>query len=508
MLQVMSLSRDVSPGAKRKSAVVLIVDDEESIIWALRKVVESMGLEAVPAPSAERALELARSRPPDVILLDVKLPGMDGIRALEEFRHVAPLSKVVIMTAHGTLDTAVRSLKLGAVEYLPKPLDVGQIKGVIENALREPPISASIEKLRKEVLAPAGIVGRSAVMQALFKQVAAVADSDSGVLLIGESGTGKELIARAIHYNSARASAPFEAINCASIPEALLESELYGHEKGAFTGAEREKLGKLEIADEGTVFLDEVGDLPPSAQVKLLRFLEDRKLCHVGGNDPVSVDVRIISATNQDLDQRIREGRFREDLYFRINVVRIVVPPLRERKDDVPLLVAHYLNHDHGAGITEEALDLLLAYSWPGNVRELRNAVERGVVLARSGVVRVEHLPNQVRAPVVSEGADLEARIRKVVEQLVGEAPPGDIFRWVEARWEKALFQRILDMTHGNQLKASELMGITRTTVKRKLDLHGFRTPRGGETDEEGDQHPPGGALDSPSGSSGASPGE
>jgi DNA-binding NtrC family response regulator len=470
----MTPPRDAASPEGKRSAVVLIVDDEESIVWSLRKVVESMGLEVVSAPSAERALEMAKDRAPQIILLDVKLPGMDGLRALEEFGRLAPAAKIIVMTAHGTLDTAVRSLKLGALEYLPKPFDVEHVRGLIELALRDAPANREVEKLRREVAAPAGIVGRSLPMQALFRQVAAVAASDSSVLILGESGTGKELVARAIHYNSPRANGPFEAINCASIPEMLLESELYGHERGAFTGAEREKLGKLEIAHRGSVLLDEVGDLPPSAQVKLLRFLEDRTLCHVGGNAPVTVDVRILSATNQNLDARIREGRFREDLYFRLNVVTIAVPPLRERKEDIPLLVAHFLNHEEGTGIADEALALLEAYSWPGNVRELRNVIERGVVLARKGNLREEHLPQSVRVPVVPLEADVDAGVRKLVERLVAEASKGDIFKQVESRWEKALLRHVLEMTQGNQLKASELLGVTRTTIKRKMDMYGL----------------------------------
>lgn len=474
MLQAMIPTRSSSAGPGKRSATVLIVDDEDSIVWSLRRVVESMGLQVLSAPSAEQALQTAGKVTPDVILLDVKLPGMNGISALEELKRLAPMAKVIIMTAHGSLDTAVKALRLGALEYLPKPFDVGQVRHALEMALRVAPANVQVQQLRKEVATPSGIVGRSPAMQDLFKQVAAVASSETGVLLIGESGTGKEMIARAIHGNSSRASGPFEAINCASIPEALLESELYGHERGAFTGAEREKLGKLEIAHGGTVLLDEVGDLPASAQVKLLRFLEERQLCHVGGHQQIAVDVRVVAATNQDLDARIREGRFREDLYFRLNVVRIVVPPLRDRKEDIPLLVAHYLNHEEGAGITDEAMAMLADYAWPGNVRELRNAIERGVVLARKGVLRPEHLPDSLRAPAASSETDVESGIRKLVDRLVAEGPAGDVFRQVEARWEKALFRRVLDMTNGNQVKASELLGITRTTVKRKIDLHGL----------------------------------
>jgi len=457
-----------------KAGTVLVVDDEESIVWVLRKAVESLGLQVVTASTAERALEAARTRTPDVILLDVKLPGMDGLKALEEFKRVAPYAKVVVMTAHGSLDTAVRALKLGALEYLPKPFELAQVKMLVETALRDIPADASIQALRKGGPAPGGIVGRSPAMQELFRKIAAVSASDTSVLLIGESGTGKELLARAIHHNSARANGPFEAINCAAIPETLLESELYGHDRGAFTGAEREKLGKLEIAHGGTVFLDEVGDLPPPAQVKLLRFLEERRLVHVGGTRQVPVDVRIISATNQDLEARIAEGRYREDLHFRLNVVKIVVPPLRERREDIPLLVAHYLDHERGLGITAEALGILKGYPWPGNVRELRNTIERGVVLARRGVLKAEHLPESVRTPAAGVETDVDAGIRRLVDRLVAQASPGDVFRQVESRWEKALLRRILELTRGNQLKASELLGITRTTVKRKMDLHGL----------------------------------
>jgi DNA-binding NtrC family response regulator len=471
MLLAMTPPPDI-PAVKKGS--VLVVDDEEAIVWALQKVVESMGLQVASASSAERALEASRTRPPDVILMDVKLPGMDGLKAVEEFKRVAPSAKVIVMTAHGSLETAVKALKLGALEYLPKPFDLAQVKVLLEAALRDVPGDASIQSLRRKGPAPGGIVGRSPAMQELFKQVAAVAASDTSVLLIGESGTGKELISRAIHHNSGRASGPFEAINCASIPETLLESELYGHERGAFTGAEREKLGKLEIAHGGTVFLDEVGDLPLAAQVKLLRFIEDRKLCHVGGTQMVPVDVRIVSATNQDLETKIAEGLFREDLYFRLNVVKIVVPPLRERKDDLPLLVAHYLDHEQAAGITTSALDVLKVHSWPGNVRELRNTIERGVVLARRGIVKPEHLPESVRSPVLTAETDVDAGIRRLVDRLVSEAVRGDVFRQVESRWEKALLRRILDLTKGNQLKAAEMLGITRTTVKRKMDLYGL----------------------------------
>jgi len=327
-----------------------------------------------------------------------------------------------------------------------------------------------VEKLRGRGAAAGAIVGTSAGMQEVFKKIAAVAASDANVLLVGESGTGKELLARAVHHNGARAQGPFEAINCGSIPETLLESELYGHEKGAFTGAVRRKPGKFEVASGGTAFLDEIAEMPLLSQVKLLRFLEDRRFERVGGTENVQVDVRIVAATNRNLEERVREGRFREDLYFRLNVVKIEIPPLRERREDIPLLVAHALDLARGPGVTEETLEILKAHSWPGNVRELRNAIERGVVLAHGAPVRPEHLPESVRSPRPLGESDVEARVRELVEKLVQQAPSGDLFRAVEGRWEKALLRRVLEITEGNQVKASELLGINRATLRKKMD--------------------------------------
>ncbi|HYF00723.1 MAG TPA: sigma-54 dependent transcriptional regulator, partial [Planctomycetota bacterium] len=407
-------------------AKVLVVDDEESIVWAFRQLVEGMGHAFLSSPTAERAVEIARAEQPELVFMDVKLPGMDGLSALEEVRRVAARAKFVVVTAHGTLETAVRAVRLGAVEYLPKPVDLDRARALIRAALEGPRVSREVEKLRGAAAVTGGIVGRSAAMQAVFKQVAAVAASDATVLLVGESGTGKELLARAVHYNSARASGPFEAINCGSIPETLLESELYGHERGAFTGAVRRKPGKFEVADGGTAFLDEIGELPLPAQVKLLRFLEERRIERVGGTEGVDVDVRIVAATNRNLEERVRDGRFREDLYFRLNVVKIDVPPLRDRREDIPLLTAHYLDLARGQGVLEEALELLKAHPWPGNVRELRNALERGVVLAHGGPIGVEHLPETIRLPRPVGESEVDARIREAVDALLAGQKGGD----------------------------------------------------------------------------------
>ncbi len=452
---------------------ILVVDDEESIIWAFRQFIEGLGHEFLPAATAERGIEIARARQPDLVIMDVKLPGMDGLTAIEEVRRVAPRARFIVITAHGSLDTAVRAVKLGAAEYLPKPVDLEKARALIRNALKGVAVDREVEALRKtEGLG--GIVGKTPPMQEVFKKIAAVAGSDASVLLIGESGTGKELVARAIHYHGARASGPFEAINCASIPETLLESELYGHEKGAFTGALRQKPGKFEVASGGTAFLDEVGEIPLSAQVKLLRFLEERRCERVGGTESLAVDVRIVSATNQNLEERVRDGRFREDLYFRLNVVRIEVPPLRDRREDIPLLVAFFLDQARGAGITHDAMEFLKSHSWPGNVRELRNAIERGAVLAHGGPIRPEHLPETILSPRPPGETGLEARVRELVERMAAEGPKGGLFRRVEALWEKALLRRALEITGGNQVKASELLGINRMTLRKKMELYGL----------------------------------
>jgi len=454
-------------------AKVLVVDDEESIIWIFRKLIESLGHACLAAPTAEKGIEIARAEQPELIFMDVKLPGMDGLTALEEVRRVAPRSKYVVITAHGSLDTAVRAMKLGAVEHLSKPVELEEARALIQGALKGAGVSREVEALRKAG-GLSGIVGKSPVMQEVFKKIAAVAGSDATVLLTGESGTGKELLARAVHYNSARSSGPFEAINCASIPETLLESELFGHEKGAFTGAVRQKPGKFEVAGGGTVFLDEVGEISLAAQVKLLRFLEGRKFERVGGTESIAVDIRIVSATNQNLEERVREGRFREDLYFRLNVVRIDIPPLRDRREDIPLLVAYFLDLARGAGLTTDALELMKNHSWPGTVRELRNAIERGVVLARGTPVRPEHLPETVTSPRPVGETDLDARIRDLVEKLVAQGQAGELYRHVEARWEKALLRRVLEQTGSNQVKAAEILGINRMTLRKKMEQHGL----------------------------------
>jgi nitrogen regulation protein NR(I) len=449
---------------------VLVVDDEQSITWAFEKFLTSLGHSVRSAATAEQGLEIARRDPPDLIILDIRLPGMDGLAALEEIRKINPGARVIVITAHGTLETAVRAVKLGAVDYLAKPVDLVKARRLIESALSGPPASKEVERLRGG--APfGGLVGRTPAMQEVFRKVAAVCESDVTVLFTGESGTGKELLARALHASGRRSSGPFEPVNCAAIPETLLESELFGHEKGAFTGAHRQKKGKCEIADGGSLFLDEIGDIPAPTQVKLLRFLEDKTFSRVGGTDRVTVDARILSATNSDLEARVASGAFREDLFFRLNVVRIDIPPLRDRRDDIPVLVAHFLQQWGAEGISQEALETLKNYAWPGNVRELRNALERGTVLSRKRTILPEHLPEPVLHPRAPGASNTDGRVAEIVDEIAlsPTAPRTGLYRLVEEKWERALLRRALEMTGGNQVRAARLLGINRLTLRKKM---------------------------------------
>jgi DNA-binding NtrC family response regulator len=428
--------------------------------------------EMLTAASGNQALEVIAHEPLDVVLLDILMPGLDGIEVLERIKQRAPTPQVIMLTATKTVKTAVTAMKLGAFDYVTKPFDVDELLLIVERAVQSTALVREVEALRAEVGVRFGfenIVGSAAKMQAALRTVSMVAPLKTTVLITGESGTGKELIAKAIHYHSPRAQRPLITLNCAAIPENLLESELFGHERGAFTDAYAKKLGQFELADQGTLFLDEIGEMPPSTQAKILRVLEQGEFNRIGGEQPLRVDVRVIAATNRDLHQGMRDGTFRSDLYYRLNVVSIHLPPLRERRDDVVTLMHHFLKAKATElGIREktfnnEALDLLLQYSWPGNVRELENVIERALVLSHGEIMTADDLPqylatsNGTAHPAQQSVLRGETKLNEAVDQF-----------------EQELIRRALAQTQNNQTRAAELLGTTRRILKYKMDKLGI----------------------------------
>lgn len=463
---------------------ILIIDDEEGVCWALQQHLTGLGFEVQTAASAEKGFDILDSFHPNVVVMDIRLPGMDGLSALQKIKSQTQDIPVIIITAHGTMQTAVDAVKRGAYEYLIKPLDLDHSEIVIRRAMEACHLNKEIRRLREE-LASRGdgvsfMVGNSPAMQEAYKRIGAVSRSNSSVLITGESGTGKELAARAIHMNSTRKSGPFIAVNCASLPETLLENELYGHEKGAFTGAVARQKGKFELADKGTLFLDEISEISPSTQVKLLRFLESHTFERLGNPEPLSVDIRIIAATNRSLEELISDGSFREDLYYRLKVVSIEMPPLRMRKDDIPLLVAHFMNilSSGTTEISNNALKAIMDYSWPGNIRELRNAVEHAIVLARGNTILPEHLPESV-SNGITQSIGMSNRpediIRQIVKDILGNnSDATGIHEDILSRFDKPLIKEVLRITGGNQVKAAEILGIHRTTLRKKISTYGL----------------------------------
>ena len=453
---------------------VLIVDDEPGVRESLRMVLKS-DYEAVAVGSAPEALEALAASATDVVLLDIVMPGIDGMQLLEELRGRWPTLPVIMLTATKTVKTAVQAMKLGAFHYITKPFDVEDLRAHLDKATEQAALVREVEELRSEVgrrYQIENIVGRSARMQEVFKTVITVAPLKTTVLITGESGTGKELIAKAIHYQSPRARRPLVTLNCAAIPETLLESELFGHEKGSFTDAHTRKLGQFELAHEGTLFLDEIGEMGPSTQAKLLRVLEHGEFLRVGGTKPVNVDVRIIAATNRDLALGMKEGTFRADLYYRLNVVTVHLPALRERRDDLLLLVRHFTQvKSRDMNIPEksfrsEAIDTLVRYHWPGNVRELENLIERLLVLSEGQTIGADDLPDQVRRSEQDPGSIKEQVLqgRKSLGTAVDE-------------FEREIIMEALGQTDFNQTRAAEMLGTTRRILKYRMDKLGIQGP-------------------------------
>jgi DNA-binding NtrC family response regulator len=463
---------------------LLIVDDEQSICWGLSKLAEQLGYSAATAASAEQGIATAGKSRPDVIMLDVRLPGMDGLAAMQHFQKAAPAAPIVVMTAYGELSTAVAAVRNGAFDYLTKPFDLALAQRVIENALKHSarPVDDAVRTPPKT---PAGlIVGASPPMQEVFKRIALVAPSEACVHVRGESGTGKELAARAIHRYSRRAAGPFVAVNMASLSPTLAESELFGHVRGAFTGAEQSRKGLLEQAGGGTIFLDEVADIPVALQAKLLRVLEFGEIVPVGGDRAVQSDFRLISATHQNLQERVAEGAFRHDLYFRLITFEIEMPPLRQRTDDIGPLAEHFLDMlaDRNPGprpaISPEALAELRRRDWFGNVRELRNAIEHAMILARGGIISPEHLPPPVLPAGLAHSGQDEAiamLIRGWAQaQLEGRAEVQDLYERFLRLVEPPLLKAALQHSGGQCLAASRRLGLHRTTLRKKLDELGI----------------------------------
>ena len=440
----------------------------------------------VAVKDGDSALRAFESEPFDVVFLDVRMPGVDGLTALARLRQMRADACVIVMTAHGTMDTAIQAMQRGAYDYLAKPFDLDEVLLLAERALAARRLTQEVTRLKsglQEVWEFGAIIGRHPRMQDVYKTIGRVAGSDVTVLLRGESGTGKELVASAIHNYSRRAGGPFVAVSCAAIPATLLESEMFGHERGAFTDAKERRLGKLELAHGGTLYLDEIGDMPLELQTKLLRALQERTIERLGGQDSIRVDVRVLAATNRDLEALMKEGRFREDLYYRLNVVAVSLPSLRERRRDIPLLVEHFLAKYAAElgerGVAPEALDRLVGYDWPGNVRELENVIQRAMVMATSGVILPEHLPIGPVSAAASVAAD--APLEEIVERKLTECVRGlrehasaNLYDLMIGLVEKPLLRAVLRETGGNQVRAAQILGINRNTLRKKLVEHGI----------------------------------
>ncbi len=468
---------------------LLLVEDDASLADGLRRVLAAEGHEVVVEANGERGLELAETGRFDVVVTDLKLPGLSGLELVRRLHAIRPRLPVLLMTAHGTTETAIEATKLGAYDYLLKPFEMDELIALVAQAVASARLMTEPVALGGEAAAREAIVGQSRVMQELYKEIGRVAARPVNVLIRGETGTGKELVARALYQHSDRAPGPFVAVNCAAIPETLLESELFGHERGTFTGADARRIGRFEQANGGTLFLDEIGDLGLSTQAKLLRVLQERTLQRLGGREVIPVDVRVLAATHRDLEGAIQERRFREDLYFRLSVVVIHLPALRQRAEDVPLLVHYFLRRYGGElrlgtpGITAEAIELLQRQAWPGNVRELENIVRQAMLLARGYAVSPEHVREALARgpqPAVTGTPSLTTWLA----ELVAEAQAGRLEHIhghaIEAV-ERALLAEAIRQAGGNQARAARWLGISRLTLREKLARFGLRPAEGGD---------------------------
>jgi two-component system nitrogen regulation response regulator GlnG len=467
-------------------ASLLVIDDEPNVLYALQKGLGSETFHVHTALTGREGLDLVRRKHPDAVILDVRLTDMSGLEAFDEIRRLDPRLPVIVITAHGTTETAIEATKRGAFEYLLKPLDLLQLRELTDRAVnlsRLRHVPAVFEEIDQPGSAVDRIVGKSPAMQEVYKAIGRVASQDMTVLLVGESGTGKELVARAIYHHGNLSQGPFLTINCAAIPESLLESELFGHERGAFTGADRQRIGKFEQAHGGTIFLDEIGDMSPSTQAKVLRLLQEQRFERLGGNETIQTQVRVIAATNQNLEELARQGRFRADLFYRLQGFTIRLPGLRERLEDLPLLVDHFVKRfnrnlgKHIQAVPPQTIDLLARHPWPGNVRELENVIKYGLVLATGDVLSPDWLPGYLREePPLPSAREMEAGtldLASLVARLL-RAGECDVYRQVGAEVDRIVLHVVLTHVKGNQVQASELLGISRTTLRAKLRALGM----------------------------------
>jgi two-component system nitrogen regulation response regulator GlnG len=472
---------------------LLLIDDEADVQYSFRRIFDQPDIELTTADSGEEGLKLIARLKPDLVIMDVRMGGISGLETLRRLRQIDARQMVIMMTAYGTTQTAIEAMKLGAYDYLLKPFDVPRLKQIVLNALkaaRDMRRVVSYQPLLESEDYDLGIIGRSEGMQAVFKIIGQLAGSDATALITGESGTGKELVARAIYHHSLRNAQTFLAINCAAIPENLLESELFGHEKGAFTGATAQRIGKFEQCNHGTVFLDEIGDMTPSTQAKILRVLQSGEFERVGGNQSIKVDVRVIAATHKPLEQAVAAREFREDLFYRLNVVRVHIPPLRQRPGDIPLLVNYFLKkfaqgRDAAPkSIVPAAVELLERFHWPGNVRELENAVERATIMAKGNVILPGDLPAEISSapppgpvqPGAAPGAAAPSPV--AAGGMMDWASVGrTLFQWARREGgvkvlpavERELIIQALLEAKGNQVQAAKLLGITRATLRKRI---------------------------------------
>jgi two-component system NtrC family response regulator len=450
---------------------VLVVDDDPYVTAQLRKLLESEELSVDTVSNAQEALAALRSTDYSVLVTDLRMPGMGGMELIREVSQRRVLVTTIVTTAFGSIDRVVEAMRLGAFDFLTKPIDPTHLKLVMDRALKKRALQDEVLQLRqqlKDVYSFNNIISKNRRMHEIFELVRHIAGTKSTVLIEGETGTGKELIAKAVHYSSEDRQGNLVAVNCAALPENLLESELFGHERGAFTSADARRKGRFELADKGTIFLDEIGDISQAMQAKLLRVLQEKRFERVGGHDSLEVDVRVVTATNRDLEKETREGRFREDLFYRLNVIKIDVPPLRERSEDIPLLITHFLNKYSRPGeppkrMSPEAMSMLLAYRWPGNVRELENAIERASVTSVGEVISPEKLPPRITGIPAEEQPRFEIDLKRPLPYYLGLATE---------QIERQYIIKALEKSHGNVGRCAELCGLSRRSVSSKISQY------------------------------------